>query len=99
MNAPTIKRERGPLLVGGKELPADLNPTVGLTESTIRGRVLMLHRMKRNLICDWHPILDILLGDYEQELKRVEALREPPDPSAVAFDVQDRDFDDEAKES
>jgi len=86
----TARKERGPLILDG--------PLIWLTESAIRGRVIMIHRMKRNLICEWHPILDILLGDYERELKRVEALREPPEPvNSDDPDAQDRDFDDEAK--
>jgi hypothetical protein len=66
-----------------------LSPVIGLSEEAMRGRVTMLKRMKRLLIVDWHPVIDILLGDYERNLRRVELLREPdndPDP-------QDRDFD------
>jgi hypothetical protein len=65
-----------------------LSPIIGLSEESVRGRVIMLKRMRRLLIIDWHPIIDILLGDYERDLKRVEALRENDDEP----DVQDRDF-------
>lgn len=70
-----------------------LSPLIGLTEQGMRGRIIMLNRMKRNLIEDWHPIIDILMGDYERDLKRIEAFRESPDTEP---DCQDRDFDDEA---
>jgi hypothetical protein len=68
-----------------------LSPLIGLSEQGMRGRVIMLKRMKRNLISDWHPVIDVLLNDYERDLKRMERLREPPD----ADDVLDRDIDDE----
>ena len=81
-----------------------LSPVIGLSEEGVRGRVIMLKRMRRLLIVDWHPIIDILLGDYERDLKRVETLRESDDEplqgggvTAPKFDddepdVQDRDF-------
>jgi hypothetical protein len=57
--------------VGGERL----SPLIGLDERAMRGRVVMLQRMKRNLITEWHPVIDILLGDYERDLKRMERLR------------------------
>lgn len=72
---------------------AILNPAWGLTEAGMRGRVIMLKRMRRILICEWTPIIDILLGDYERILAHVESLREKPED--VDPDVQDRDFDQE----
>ena len=66
-----------------------LSPLIGLSEQAMRGRVIMLKRMKRNLIIDWHPVIDVLLKDYERDLNRVEALREAPE----APDVLDRDFE------
>ncbi len=52
-----------------------LQPMLGLTEAEARSRVLMLQNMKRRLICDWHPILNKLIADYEQGLKYIEGLR------------------------
>lgn len=88
-----IERIRGPL--GGHDIqyaPTSLLETartsvpadrcglmVGLTEEEMMGRVTMLKRMKRLLIVDWHPVIDTLLGDYERNLKRLTALREPVD--------------------
>lgn len=94
MTGPRIKAER--ILASelwGDVMEERLTPVHSLTESAMRGRVIMLKRMKRTLICDWHPIIDVLLGDYEGELRRAESLRETPDTEP---DVQDRDFDDEA---
>ena len=67
------------------------SPLNTLSEAAMRGRVLMLKRMKRNLIIDWHPIIDILLNDYERDLRRLEILRHGPDEP----DVLDRDFDED----
>lgn len=64
------------------------SPLIGLSEEDMMTRVVMLKRMKRLLIGEWHPIIDILLGDYERDLARIRLLREPPD----ADDVLDRDF-------
>ena len=52
---------------------------LGLTESEARARVIMLQSMKRKLICDWHPVIDKLLGDWERGLKYIESQRVKPD--------------------
>lgn len=54
-----------------------LSPLIGLTEQDMLNRVVMLKRMKRLLIVDWHPIIDVLIVDYERDLNRVQLLREP----------------------
>lgn len=69
-----------------------LSPLVGLSESEMQGRVVMLKRMLRLLIPDWHPIINVILGDYERDLLRLKLLREPPE-DGDAFDVLDRDFE------
>lgn len=87
----------GKVVMGEEQFIQDrLSPLMGMTEDAVRGRVTMIKRMKSRLICEWHPILDILLGDYEKDLMRVEALREPPEanePRLQDFDVLDRDLD------
>lgn len=70
--------------------PEKLSPLIGLTELEMRNRVIMLKRMKERLICDWHPIVDKLMSDYERDLKRFEYDRDPPDSDDP--DVLDRDF-------
>ena len=47
----------------------------GVDEETAKKRVVMLRRMKSNLICEWHPVLDILLGDYMRGVEAVDAAR------------------------
>lgn len=47
----------------------------GLDEHAARTRLTMLKRMKGRLIGDWHPMLDLLIGDYERGLKNVESIR------------------------
>lgn len=71
-------------------MPERLSPLIGLTELEMRNRVVMLKRMKERLICEWHPIVDKLLQDYERDLRRAEGEREPPDPDDP--DILDRDF-------
>lgn len=71
-------------------VPERLSPLIGLTEQTMRDRVIMLKRMKSRLIIDWHPIIDVILRDYERDIGRVEGNREPPE--ADEPDVLDRDF-------
>lgn len=55
--------------------PGKLSPLVGLEEHEMRGRVTMLERMRRLLICDWHPILDIIINDYKKDIRRIEVAR------------------------
>ena len=87
----------GKVVMGEEQFIQDrLSPLIGMTEEVMRGRVMMIKRMKSRLICDWHPVLDVLLGDYEKDLKRMEALREPPEsdePRLQDFDVLDRDLE------
>lgn len=87
----------GKIVMGDEQfIQGRLSPLIGMTEEVMRGRVIMIKRMKSRLICEWHPILDVLLGDYERDLKRVEALREPPEadePRLQDFDVLDRDLE------
>lgn len=52
---------------------------LGLTESEARGRVLMLQRMKARLICEWHPIIDKLIADWERGIRYIESQRIKPD--------------------
>lgn len=47
----------------------------GLDEREARNRVSMLKRMKERLVIDYHPILDMVIGDYESGLRKVEAIR------------------------
>lgn len=46
-----------------------------IDEDTAKRRVVMLKNMKARLIPDWHPIVDKLLGDYENGLKAIESAR------------------------
>jgi hypothetical protein len=48
---------------------------LGLTEAEALTRIRMLGYMKRKLICDWHPVIDKLIGDYTRGLELVESLR------------------------
>lgn len=50
-----------------------------MTEETARDRVIMLQRMKTRLICEWHPVLDVLIKDYERGLKKIDVARDGPD--------------------
>lgn len=68
-----------------------LSPAGSLTEGQMRDRIVMLKNMKDRLITSWHPVLDILIKDYQREVDRVESFREPPEPDEI--DVLDRDFD------
>jgi hypothetical protein len=54
-----------------------LSPLIGLTEDVMQNRVHMIKRMKDRLISEWHPVLNVLLGDYERDLQRVRIVREP----------------------
>lgn len=69
------------------------SPLIGLSEVDMLNRVVMLKRMKRLLIGEWHPIIDVLLGDYERDLKRVRLLREPEDDADGGIDVLDQDME------
>lgn len=71
----------------------NMSPVSGLTEAQMRDRVVMIKNMKARLIISWHPVLDILLADYEQELRRIEAIREPPEKADEEFDPMDHDID------
>lgn len=67
------------------------SPLVGLSIQDMAGRVVMLKRMRRLLIVDWHPIIDILIGDYERDIKRLRP--EPDDDEDGEPDVLDQDMD------
>lgn len=72
---------------------ARLSPLIGLNEVQMQGRMVMLKRMRRLLIPEWHPILDTIIGDYERDLKRMKLLREPEDDVEGGIDVLDRDME------
>jgi DNA-binding MarR family transcriptional regulator len=61
---------------------------VGLTEEEMSARVVMLKRMKRLLIVEWHPTIDVLLGDYERNLSRLLALRESVSPEDFGIEFE-----------
>lgn len=69
------------------------SPLVGLNEDQMLARVVMLKRMKRLLIAEWHPVINVLLSDYENDIRRIGLTREPLDYDDE-FDPLDRDFDD-----
>lgn len=71
-----------------------LSPLIGLNEDEMLARVVMLKRMRRLLIPEWHPVINVLLRDYEADIKRLGLLREPLDKGEDDFDPLDRDFDD-----
>lgn len=48
----------------------------GLEEEVARSRVLMLKRFRDRLHNDLHPIVSIIIADYERGLRAVEAVRE-----------------------
>lgn len=50
-----------------------------MEEDTARDRVIMINRMKGRLISEWHPVLDVLLKDYERGLKQIDLERDGPD--------------------
>lgn len=76
--------------------PTKLSPLIGLTEEQMINRVRMLKRMKRLTICDWHPVIDVLLEDYERDIKRMGIQRWGPDVDAdTAPDCLDRDLEQE----
>lgn len=74
---------------------------IGLTESELMGRIAMLERMKRLLICDWHPVIDVLLKDYKYCLTqfreaRGESLVDGPlHKNEEDFDCLDHDLEQE----
>lgn len=80
-----VSEVRGDLIyvrIGEAPVPEDLGldkehlPALfGLEEREARNRVIMLKRMKERLIIDWHPVIDVLLGDYERGLQHVEGVR------------------------
>lgn len=69
--------------IGMARIVPKLPVLLGLSEDEARARVLMLQSMKRRLICDWHPILNKIIADYEDGLKFVEGLRCAPDDDDV----------------
>lgn len=63
-----------------------LSPLVGLTQEEVLTRLHMLRRMKAQLIVDWHPVLDKIIGDYERDMRRVEREKDP------YIDLEDGEF-------
>lgn len=61
------------------ELVAELPIAFRLSEETVKSRVHMIRRMKASLIEQWHPVLNVMLRDYESGLKSADNLRFPPD--------------------
>lgn len=47
----------------------------GLDEREARSRLLMVKRMKERLISEYHPMLDLVIADYERGLRNVEGIR------------------------
>lgn len=66
-----------------QKIDPSLSLYIYVDEHTARARVLMLNRMKRNLISEWHPIIDVLLGDYTKGLKRIDVARDGPDDDVI----------------
>lgn len=50
---------------------------LGGDEKTARNRIIMLRKMRAKLICEWHPILDIVIRDYETGLRNLDFVIDP----------------------
>lgn len=74
---------------------------IGLTESELWARVNMLERMKRLLVCEWHPVIDVLLKDYKFLLSQSRKARgesdvdEPLHSNEEDIDCLDQDLEQE----
>lgn len=48
----------------------------GLDESTARARATLLKKFRDRLHCELHPVLNLVINDYERGLRVLEAIRE-----------------------
>lgn len=72
-----VYRLKSNLRIASTEIQQVQRLVGGIDEETARNRVAMLKRMKARLISDWHPIIDILLRDYEGSLTKMDVELDP----------------------